>query len=1388
MRNLTKIFLAVVAGMFAFSCVTDTTEDLGVKVEGNKGGVYEVSISLEEATKTQLGEKVDGVYPLYWSEGDAIAINGVVSAPLTGVAANSDAATFTFSQPVAAPFCVVYPAPAAVAVEDEVVEEPAAPVTVYPVTFAATQPYTAGTFASGVAPMYGYAAAAAEGEEQPAIALQHLTGVLRLAIKGNGEKVTGIKVQSEKGAIAGAFTVDCANGALTALEGASNVVNVTFAEGLVLGAEAQVVYVAVPAGDYGTFLITVATEAHEKMTLKFNSSIKPINAGAVREFAEFAYEANLADTEEATFLIDSYESLVAFAKIAPSFYPRNNVKVTADIDMTGKEWTPIEYFGEYEFDGGNFEIKGLSAPLFNKTAAHIKDLKLTDINYTVTDLAKSGAIVCELYGSIDNCSVSGAITINNTTFEGPAQGNYGDVAHAGVVGMAHNATITNCVNNAKVTVISFCKSDFNVKCNFGGVVGGFSDKCTFNNLTNNGDITYAGTTLLGNLYFAGVIGKNDDSNGQLDYAAISNCTNNGKISTTAESVCGTDLIISGVTGRLDAGADLLVENLVNNGAVTVAGKSKGARAAGIAGYTSSATLKNCHNTGAISVAATAQFNGSVYVSGLISAAITTEGIDNCYNTGAITVADGVTFNKILDVNGVFNTVTGSTGESLITNVTNSGAIKVGKVINENKTAEGNDERMYVGGLFHQTTCGTFKNCYNEATGTVTVDVKKWASRLMSGGFQAYQSYNTKGVTIENCENRAALNYNPESLESAAIGGIASEYYAPTDHTGIITYKSVVNKGNITVTGTVTTSGYPRLGGIIGLDNGPGMILDGCVNEADITINTTNTPGPQIGGIMGADTNKKAVTIKNCENKGHINIVGVMTNYIRMGGILGNKSTNTPTTITGCVNSGTLTVSGEQTKTGNAYAIGGIVGYVYTNGLTISDCTNGVLNDTTGKGAITLGTAPGGYGAGGILGMFGVDAGGKVVHVNDCVNYAAVKQTGKGGGSGRGCLGGVVGTALGDKNKTSDELYIDGCENYGAIEYGTVTCGDRISIGGIIGEPQQYTYAEITNCKNGGPISFKAKGCGKEISFGGIAGMLSSSQKITDCVNLATGTVTSSGDSTSNFEFGGIAGSTSGAGTQILRCVNYAEIKQTVISQGTTQIGGCIGYGYSFGKYDDLHNYGAITVKGSKSSAQLSAGGVIGYTRWMVANGEAYVTNCYNHVDITLSCNGNEKYYAGGVIGYDRAASAENKGCIPVLDNLVNVGNVTFTKTSNTAYYGGLIGAANNVATNSKFYGDITAIGLEGKVGALYGKARTDAIKVTNSAAGGNIIYSTATEEDANGDQVTYGVKTPIDLTMLYPTAIAASVAEGDGCSLLTSKPAVPATPAPAPAPEPAPAE
>lgn len=105
MKTLSKLFVAMVA-LFAYACATDATEDLGVKLDG---GQTEITLSLEES-RTQLGEKVEGVYPLYWSEGDAIAVNGVPSEPLTKAADGASAATFVVNGEVAYPHNIVYPA------------------------------------------------------------------------------------------------------------------------------------------------------------------------------------------------------------------------------------------------------------------------------------------------------------------------------------------------------------------------------------------------------------------------------------------------------------------------------------------------------------------------------------------------------------------------------------------------------------------------------------------------------------------------------------------------------------------------------------------------------------------------------------------------------------------------------------------------------------------------------------------------------------------------------------------------------------------------------------------------------------------------------------------------------------------------------------------------------------------------------------------------------------------------------------------------------------------------------------------------------------------------------------------------------------------------------
>ena len=264
---MTKFFVAVAALFAGFACTTDVTEDLGV----NLGGQTTLTISLEES-RTQLGEKVDGVYSLYWSAEDQISVNGVASNALSADEAGKANATFTFGGQLSHPYCVVYPASAA-----------------NEVTFLASQSYKEGTFCAGAAPMYGYAESAAAP-----IQMKHLAGALRFDVKGSAT-LSSLVVEAENGNLAGTYGVDCATGALTPKEGeTSNKVTLSFGEGLTLSETATPIYVAVPAGEYGLVSVTLNSVEGEKMVVKFDTSAKAVAAGKVREFSAFEFAANAA--------------------------------------------------------------------------------------------------------------------------------------------------------------------------------------------------------------------------------------------------------------------------------------------------------------------------------------------------------------------------------------------------------------------------------------------------------------------------------------------------------------------------------------------------------------------------------------------------------------------------------------------------------------------------------------------------------------------------------------------------------------------------------------------------------------------------------------------------------------------------------------------------------------------------------------------------------------------------------------------------------------------------------------------------------------------------------------------------------------------------------------
>ena len=368
--------------------------------------------------------------------------------------------------------------------------------------------------------------------------------------------------------------------------------------------------------------------------------------------------------------------------------------------------------------------------------------------------------------------------------------------------------------------------------------------------------------------------------------------------------------------------------------------------------------------------------------------------------------------------------------------------------------------------------------------------------------------------------------------------------------------------------------------------------------------------------------------------------------------------------------------------------------------------------------------------------------------------------------------------------------ITDCENYGEVEYGTVTPGHRVDVAGIVAtSPSKASSVKITNCKNGGVIAYRAENAASEISVGGIGGTMQTNAVLKDCVNLASGKIIAAGSATTNYEFGGIAGSIATTSCVVENCDNYAPVEQTIASKGTTQIGGVIGYAYSFKTITGCDNYGKVTFKGTEGT-NGNAGGVIGYARFKCANasdtaeaGVATISNCNNYCDQEFGGIAKD-YYVGGVIGYCRGIESGKA----VLSNLNNIANLTFTsKGSNSTYIGGICGTfgnetAGHLLDGGVCYGDVKAIGLTNEFGFAFGNFSTAKRYVKNVKIGGRLAYTEATEEDSDGNQIVSPAW--VELTddnffeYLYTPNAAGEVtvtkeeAVANGCSVLLEKPEI----------------
>ena len=253
MKSFLKLLLLV--GMAFTACQTDRTAIID--------GVTSLEISIPH-TRTSLGEKVDGTYPVYWSEGDKISVNGVASSEAVIDGANPSRAQFSFDETVNYPLNILYPAGTKV-------------------RFPAEQSYAEGTFAEGSVPMCGYAANKGE-----AITMKHLAVLLRFPVKARIEGVTlhKIVITSPGAQLAGEFAVDCQRGAIAPVgEGPHSV---TYIANTQLSTSSEhIFYVALPAIEVGDCTVEFVDSNGEKMVAAWGGN--SLSAGVMREFSSIIY-------------------------------------------------------------------------------------------------------------------------------------------------------------------------------------------------------------------------------------------------------------------------------------------------------------------------------------------------------------------------------------------------------------------------------------------------------------------------------------------------------------------------------------------------------------------------------------------------------------------------------------------------------------------------------------------------------------------------------------------------------------------------------------------------------------------------------------------------------------------------------------------------------------------------------------------------------------------------------------------------------------------------------------------------------------------------------------------------------------------------------------------
>ena len=267
--------------------------------------------------------------------------------------------------------------------------------------------------------------------------------------------------------------------------------------------------------------VVLAAGSRYKYTVKVNATGLTLDGCTIGDWADGGSESGEAEDlgysiqNDGSYTVYNANGLMNIAELVNGGKTDINITLDTNIDLTGKDWTPIgtsfrnSYTGT--FDGGGHTIKGLTVTtndqfvgLFGSLgkAGTVKNVVMEGVQITNNHgSGYVGGVVGNSDGTIENCSVSGSVS--GTAYVG------------GVVGVQWFGSITGCSSSATVKGMG----------DVGGVAGQTNADATLTACYATGNVTIE----LGHrdrVYVGGLVGCNAGSSVLACYAT-GNVTSTG---------------------------------------------------------------------------------------------------------------------------------------------------------------------------------------------------------------------------------------------------------------------------------------------------------------------------------------------------------------------------------------------------------------------------------------------------------------------------------------------------------------------------------------------------------------------------------------------------------------------------------------------------------------------------------------------------------------------------------------------------------------------------------------------------------------------------------------------------------------------------------------------